>query len=99
MHISDDEFPEVITDDKADESLYDGQQYGMLMGTCLQPVDVAQEIFDQYFNGVFSVAPAERDSPVRVLLNEAALQFGHLPCQYLFAFFIRLLLGCACASV
>ncbi len=70
--MSEDESPDVVREDIIDESLYDQQQHGMLLHTCLQPVDVAQEVFDQYFNDVFSVALAlsEGNNPVRVLQDE-----------------------------
>ncbi|XP_076849952.1 uncharacterized protein LOC143498932 [Brachyhypopomus gauderio] len=50
-----------------DETLHDRQQHGMFMDTCLQPVDIAQEVLDQHFDGIMSVAPAEGNNPVRLL--------------------------------
>ena len=35
-------------DESIDETLHDRQQHGMLMDTCLQPVDIAHEILDQH---------------------------------------------------
>ncbi|XP_076872152.1 uncharacterized protein LOC143522233 [Brachyhypopomus gauderio] len=57
--------------DNIDETLHDRQQHGMFMDTCLQPVDVAQEILDQHFDGIISVAPAEGNNPVRLLTDES----------------------------
>ncbi|XP_076836836.1 uncharacterized protein LOC143482374 [Brachyhypopomus gauderio] len=57
--------------DNIDETLHDRQQHGMFMDTCLQPVDVAQEILDQHFDGIMSVAPAEGNNPVRLLTDES----------------------------
>ncbi|XP_076872151.1 uncharacterized protein LOC143522232 [Brachyhypopomus gauderio] len=57
--------------DNIDETLHDRQQHGMFMDTCLQPVDVAQEILDQHFDGILSVAPAEGNNPVRLLTDES----------------------------
>ncbi|XP_076870505.1 uncharacterized protein LOC143521483 isoform X1 [Brachyhypopomus gauderio] len=57
--------------DNIDETLHDRQQHGMFMDTCLQPVDVAQEILDQHFDGIMSVAPAEGNNPVRLLTDQS----------------------------
>ncbi|XP_049319588.1 uncharacterized protein LOC125781000 [Astyanax mexicanus] len=58
-------------DENIDETLLDRQQHGMFMDTCLQPVDVAQEVLDQHFDGIMSVAPAEGNNPVRLLTDES----------------------------
>ncbi|XP_053178284.1 uncharacterized protein LOC128361756 [Scomber japonicus] len=55
--------------DIEDEHINDKQQHGMYLDTCMQPVDVAQEILDQHFDSVLSVAPAEGNSPVRLLTD------------------------------
>ncbi|XP_030019133.1 uncharacterized protein LOC115439438 [Sphaeramia orbicularis] len=57
-----------------DELLHDRQQHCMFQDTCLFPVDIGQESLDQYFEDIVSIAPAEGNSPVRMLsdhLNEA----------------------------
>nr|XP_061819389.1 uncharacterized protein LOC133608199 [Nerophis lumbriciformis] len=57
-----------------DEMLHDRQQHCMFQDTCLMPVDIGQEALDQYFADVVCLAPAEGNSPVRMLsdkLNEA----------------------------
>ncbi|XP_072565310.1 uncharacterized protein [Paramormyrops kingsleyae] len=60
-----------IDDEEMDETLHDRQQHGMYMDTCLQPVDIAQEILDQHFDGIMSMAPAEGNNPVRLLTDES----------------------------
>lgn len=40
------------------------------MDTCLQPVDIAQELLDQHFDGIMSLALAEGNNPVRLLMDE-----------------------------
>lgn len=43
---------------------------GMLMDTCLQPLDIGQEILDQHFEDILCVAPGEGNSPVKTLMDE-----------------------------
>ncbi|XP_061749313.1 uncharacterized protein LOC133547832 [Nerophis ophidion] len=65
---------EVSEDIVQDEMLHDRQQHCMFQDTCLMPVDIGQEALDQYFEDVLCLAPAEGNSPVRMLsdkLNEA----------------------------
>ncbi|XP_052403776.1 uncharacterized protein LOC127950661 [Carassius gibelio] len=57
-------------DEITDETLHDRQQHGLFMDSCLQPVDIAQEVLDQHFDGVMSLAPAEGNNPVRLLMDE-----------------------------
>ncbi|XP_062580569.1 uncharacterized protein LOC134242498 [Saccostrea cucullata] len=50
--------------------------------TCLQPVDVAQEVLDHYFDDVYNIAPGEGKNPVRMLQepgNEAKAFPYHFP--------------------
>uniref|UniRef100_A0A671UFX1 ATP-dependent DNA helicase n=1 Tax=Sparus aurata TaxID=8175 RepID=A0A671UFX1_SPAAU len=57
-----------------DELLHDRQQHCMFQDTCLMPVDIGQETLDQYFDDILNLAPAEGNSPVRLLsdpTNEA----------------------------
>nr|XP_022298213.1 uncharacterized protein LOC111107339 [Crassostrea virginica] len=35
--------------------------------TCLQPVDIAQEVLDHYFDDIYDIAPGEGNNPVRLL--------------------------------
>lgn len=49
--------------------------------TCLQPVDIAQEVLDHYFDDICNIAPGEGNNPVMMLQepgNEAKT------CPYLF---------------
>ena len=43
---------------------------GVRLDSCMQPADIGQEILDQYFDGVFCVAPCEGNNPVRLLMEE-----------------------------
>nr|XP_054593309.1 uncharacterized protein LOC107395497 [Nothobranchius furzeri] len=53
----------------SDDHFNDRQQHGMFLDTCMQPVDIAQEILDNHFDSVLSVAPAEGNTPVRLLTD------------------------------
>ena len=48
--------------------------------TCLQPVDIAQEVLDHYFDDVYNIAPGEGQNPIRMLQQEGneAKTFPHL---------------------
>ncbi|XP_078312804.1 uncharacterized protein LOC144619253 [Crassostrea virginica] len=48
--------------------------------TCLQPVDIAQEVLDHYFDDVYNIAPGEGHNPIRMLQEEGneAKTFPHL---------------------
>ncbi|XP_062602888.1 uncharacterized protein LOC134264626 [Saccostrea cucullata] len=48
--------------------------------TCLQPVDIAQEVLDHYFDDVYNIAPGEGKNPIRMLQEEGneAKTFPHL---------------------
>ncbi|XP_061177698.1 uncharacterized protein LOC133186474 [Saccostrea echinata] len=52
----------------------------VVMDTCLQPVDVAQEVLDHYFDDVYNIAPGEGKNPIRMLQEEGneAKTFPHL---------------------
>lgn len=62
------------SDDKTfDEELLDkhenadeGQQC-IATDTCLQPVDIAQEVLDHYFDDIYNIAPGEGNNPVKML--------------------------------
>ncbi|XP_061167749.1 uncharacterized protein LOC133176667 [Saccostrea echinata] len=50
--------------------------------TCLQPVDIAQEVLDHYFDDIYNIAPGEGKNPVRMLQetgNEAKCFPYHFP--------------------
>ena len=48
--------------------------------TCLQPVDIAQEVLDQYFDDIYNIALGEGNNPVRLLQEQGneAKAFPHL---------------------
>ena len=49
--------------------------------TCLQPVDIGQEIIDQYFDQIFCLAPCERNNPVSTL-TEKGIETKCFPCLF-----------------
>ncbi|XP_072562264.1 uncharacterized protein [Paramormyrops kingsleyae] len=71
IHVDEERNENIMEDEEMDETLHDRQQHGMYMDTCLQPVDIAQEILDQHFDGIMSMAPAEGNNPVRLLTDES----------------------------
>ncbi|XP_057716041.1 uncharacterized protein LOC130931338 [Corythoichthys intestinalis] len=68
------ESEEASSDLVEDELLHDRQQHCMFQDTCLMPVDIGQEVLDQYVDNVLNVAPGEGNNPVKLLsdmTNEA----------------------------
>ncbi|KAI7790400.1 hypothetical protein IRJ41_003612 [Triplophysa rosa] len=64
-------YEENDTEEQPEEDLtYIKEQGGLLSDTSLQPVDIGSEIIDQHFRDVLNVAPAEGNSPVRLLADE-----------------------------
>ncbi|XP_072232324.1 uncharacterized protein [Leuresthes tenuis] len=58
-------------EEQAEEELtYIKDQGGLLSDTSLQPVNLGSEIIDQNFQDILSVAPAEGNSPVRLLSDK-----------------------------
>ncbi|XP_070548865.1 uncharacterized protein [Ptychodera flava] len=57
--------------DAEDDDNNSEEQQGMFMYTCLQPVDIAQEVLDQHFDKIYCVAPAEGNNPVEMLIDES----------------------------
>lgn len=54
-----------------DEETDDDRLRGMALDTCLlQPIDIGQEVLDQYFNDVLCVASCEGNSPIRILMEQ-----------------------------
>ncbi|XP_052692014.1 uncharacterized protein LOC128170074 [Crassostrea angulata] len=49
--------------------------------TCLQPVDVAQEVLDHYFDDVYNIAPGEGKNPIR-MLQEPGNEAKAFPCLF-----------------
>ncbi|XP_024120095.2 uncharacterized protein LOC112141236 [Oryzias melastigma] len=56
-------------DDGEDELLHDRQTHCMFQDSALFPVDIGQEVLDQYFEDILNLAPAEGNNPVRLLSN------------------------------
>ncbi|XP_076132870.1 uncharacterized protein LOC143114916 [Alosa pseudoharengus] len=69
MHEKDSTEPCASNND--DELLHDRQQHCMYMDTCLQPVDIGQEVLDHYLDSIVNVAPAEGNTPVKMLLDKS----------------------------
>ncbi|XP_074656877.1 uncharacterized protein LOC141910064 [Tubulanus polymorphus] len=42
----------------------------MYMNSCLQPIDIGQEILDAHFNDILCLAPAENNSPIQILTDK-----------------------------
>lgn len=61
------ESEEARVDVGEDELLHDRQQHCMFQDTCLMPVDIGQEVLDQYVDDILNVAPAEGNNPVKLL--------------------------------
>ncbi|XP_072239813.1 uncharacterized protein [Leuresthes tenuis] len=58
-------------EEEAEEELtYIKDQGGLLSDTSLQPVNLGSEIIDQNFQDILSIAPAEGNSPVRLLSDK-----------------------------
>lgn len=59
----------------------DSEPQQVAIDSCLQPVDIAQEVLDHFFNDVFNIAPAEGKNPVR-MLQESGNEAKSFPCQF-----------------
>ncbi|XP_071176421.1 uncharacterized protein [Mytilus edulis] len=57
-------------EDPQDEDDQDVKDRGFPSDTCLQPVDIGQEIMDQHFDDIFCVAPGEGSTPVSMIQEE-----------------------------
>lgn len=77
--MTEDDLPEVVEDDittehaEPDEPGEEDQNTkdrGLPSDTCLQPVDIGQEVLDQHFDDIFCVAPGEGSTPVSMLQEE-----------------------------
>uniref|UniRef100_UPI00358FEAD2 uncharacterized protein n=1 Tax=Myxine glutinosa TaxID=7769 RepID=UPI00358FEAD2 len=49
----------------------DLEDHGMYMDSCLQPVDIGQEVLDHHFDDILCIAPAEGNNPVKLLMDES----------------------------
>lgn len=46
------------------------KERGFAHDTCLQPVDIGQEILNQHFDDICCVAPGEGSTPVRMMQEQ-----------------------------
>ncbi|XP_030832522.1 uncharacterized protein LOC115920595 [Strongylocentrotus purpuratus] len=58
-------------DDNNTEDDMEERLRGIQLDSCLQPVDIGQEILDQYFEDIICCAPCEGRSPVSILQDES----------------------------
>ncbi|XP_062571478.1 uncharacterized protein LOC134233522 [Saccostrea cucullata] len=74
-----DQDQEKFEDEEVKEGEID-QTSEVVTDTCLQPVDVAQEVLDHYFDDIYNIAPSEGKNPIRMLQEEGneAKTFPHL---------------------
>ncbi|XP_062571568.1 uncharacterized protein LOC134233602 [Saccostrea cucullata] len=49
--------------------------------TCLQPVDIAQEVLDHYFDDIYNIAPGEGKNQVR-MLQDPGNEAKAFPCHF-----------------
>ncbi|XP_062572298.1 uncharacterized protein LOC134234263 [Saccostrea cucullata] len=70
---------EEMTEDTNDNGEIDEEM--VAYDTCLQPVDVAQEVLDHYFDDVYNIAPSEGRNPVRIL-QEPGNEAKAFPCHF-----------------
>lgn len=79
---SDDSCQEMV--ESADILSKDDEEH-IATDTCLQPVNIAQEVLDHYFDDIYNIAPAEGNNPVRMLQtqdNEAKTFPYHFPSEH-----------------
>ncbi|XP_062577465.1 uncharacterized protein LOC134239308 [Saccostrea cucullata] len=69
---------EFVDEEMKEEDRDNNQE--VVTDTCLQPVDIAQEVLDHYFDDVYNIAPGEGKNPIRMLQEEGneAKTFPHL---------------------
>ncbi|XP_071153640.1 uncharacterized protein [Mytilus edulis] len=81
------ELTEVLPEEHAkDDKNHDDEDIsfkdkGLPSDTCLQPVDLGQEILDQHFEDIFCVAPGEGNTPVS-MLQEHGNEAMSFPVQF-----------------
>ncbi|XP_071150816.1 uncharacterized protein [Mytilus edulis] len=63
------------------EDVHNIKDRGFPSDTCLQPVDIGQEILDQYFDNIFCVAPGEGSTPVS-MMTEVGNEAMSFPAQF-----------------
>ncbi|XP_062609537.1 uncharacterized protein LOC134271330 [Saccostrea cucullata] len=50
--------------------LENDDQLHIVSDTCLQPVDIGQEVLDHYFDDIYDIAPGEGNNPIRMLQED-----------------------------
>ncbi|XP_062612107.1 uncharacterized protein LOC134273904 [Saccostrea cucullata] len=76
------EIPGQMTDcEEENEESNENDDQMIAFDTCLQPVDVAQEVLDHYFDDVYNIAPGEGKNPVR-MLQEPGNEAKAFPCHF-----------------
>ncbi|XP_071153509.1 uncharacterized protein [Mytilus edulis] len=63
------------------EEVHNIKDRGFPSDTCLQPVDIGQEILDQHFDDIFCVAPGEGSTPVS-MMTEVGNEAMSFPAQF-----------------
>ncbi|XP_071177666.1 uncharacterized protein [Mytilus edulis] len=63
------------------EEVHNIKDRGFPSDTCLQPVDIGQEILDQHFDDIFCVAPGEGSTPVS-MMTEVGNESMSFPAQF-----------------
>lgn len=58
---------EKVTEVTDEVQLDDEEHHEVATDTCLQPLDIAQEVLDHYFDDIYNIAPGEGKNPVRML--------------------------------
>nr|XP_034320143.1 uncharacterized protein LOC117687529 [Crassostrea gigas] len=61
------DFGEEVTEVTDEVQLDDVEHQELATDTCLQPLDIAQEVLDHFFDDIYSIAPGEGKNPVRML--------------------------------
>ncbi|XP_052696227.1 uncharacterized protein LOC128174822 [Crassostrea angulata] len=75
---SHEEMPDAVVNTNETE---EAEEEMVAFDTCLQPIDVAQEVLDHYFDDVYNIAPGEGKNPVR-MLQEPGNEAKAFPCHF-----------------
>lgn len=70
------EVADVVTKDKTEI-----EEEMVSFDTCLQPIDIAQEVLDHYFDDVYNIAPGKGKNPVR-MLQDPGNEAKAFPCHF-----------------
>ncbi|XP_065942484.1 uncharacterized protein [Magallana gigas] len=78
---NDDSYEEHVHEKEMCETVDDEINHALPHDTCLQPVDLGQEVLDQYFDQIFCFAPCEKNNPVSIL-TEKGIDTKCFPCHF-----------------